>query len=455
MTYFKLVLGLDCGVDKSVCQFGYPENCFNCLSMKFSDANFLMDIMEVIEQHSKQKRREILYKHIWRKYHDISTIRHLIILTKAGLPAFNMAIGDLPIDAALISGFIHANVSFSSEELTLIDRINPEKKFYEFEYKNFHLLLCNGKLCRICLILDKKASTNLRELLLNFTDIVEENYEEKLHEFEETCELNILDPVKSLVIKSFDIIMTYPLTLSSQIPPNIVENFSIVQKAIYECTKDLLREDTYFFISHLITTTAKLLDVISNEEILWNIYRMIRENIIIWENLEFQGQEVESKKQEKQKRKHIILNFMEIKDLEEIIFECHDMSIEDAHKKINSSMKKGEIAEKNAAYQEALFEYQKALNYAKEFNMEIEIGDISFKILEIIKLNKKVDLNFAMEQANKSEKRRDYVIALKYLFQIKDILTSENEDVNKDKQLQKLNNRIRRIQNHIQKINEK
>ena len=60
-----------------------------------------------------------------------------------------------------------------------------------------------------------------------------------------------------------------------------------------------------------------------------------------------------------------------------------------------------------------------------------------------------------MEQANKSEKRRDYVIALKYLFQIKDILTSENEDVNKDKQLQKLNNRIRRIQNHIQKINEK
>ena len=182
---------------------------------------------------------------------------------------------------------------------------------------------------------------------------------------------------------------------------------------------------------------------------------MIRENIIIWKNLEFQGQEVESKKQEKQKREHIIQNFMEIKDLEEIVFECHDMSIEDAHKKINSSMKKGEIAEKNAAYQEALFEYQKALNYAKEFNMEIEIEDISFKILEIIKLNKKVELNFAMEQANKSEKRRDYVIALKYLFQIKDILTSENEDVNKDKQLQKLNNRIRRIQNHIQKINEK
>lgn len=455
MTYFKLVLGLDCGVDKSVCQFGYPENCFNCLSKKFSDANFLMDIMEISEQHTQEKRREMLYKHVWRKYHDISTIRHLIILTKTGLPAFNMAIGDLPIDATLISGFIHANVSFSSEELTLIDRINPEKKFYEFEYKNFYLLLCNGKLCRICLILDKKASNNLRELLSNFTEIFEENYEAEFQEFEKTGDLDILSPVKSLVRKSFDITMTYPLTLSSQIPPNIIEDFSIVQKAVYECAKDLLREDSYFFISHLITTTANLLGVISDEEILWNIYRMIRGNVIIWQNLEVQGQEIESKRQETKERQHIMQNFMEVKDLEEIIFECQDMSIEEAHKKINSSMKKGEIAEKNAAYQEALFEYQMALNYAKEFNMEIEIDEISIKILEIIKLNKEVELNFAMEQANKSEKRKDYIIALKYLHQIKDMLANENGDMKHDKQLQKLDSRIDRIQNHIQKINEK
>jgi len=448
-------MGLDCGIDKSVCQFGYPENCFNCLSKKFSDANFLMDIMEVMEQQTQNKRREMLFKHIWRKYQDISTIRHLIVLTKAGLPAFNMAIGDLPIDVTLISGFIHANVSFSSEELTLLDRINPEKKFYEFEYKNFYLLLCNGKLCRICLILDRKASTNLRELLSNFIDIFEDNYEAELQKFEKTGDLEILNPVKNLVRKSFDITMTYPLTLSSQIPPDIINNFTIVQKAIHECAKDLLKEDNYFFISHLISTTAKLLGVISDEEILWNIYQMIRENIIIWQNLEDKAQKVESKNQKVQEREHIIQNFMDIKDLEEIIFECQDLSIEDAHNKINSSMKKGEIAEKNAAYQEALFEYQNALNYAKEFNMEVEIDEISTRILEIIKLNKEVELNFAMEQANKSEKRRDYVITLKYLFQIKNILSSESEDRNHDKQLQKIETRILKIQNHIQKINEK
>jgi hypothetical protein len=366
-----------------------------------------------------------------------------------------MAIGDLPIDATLISGFIQANVSFSSEELTLIDRINPEKKFYEFEYKNFYLLLCNGKIGRICLILDKKASNNLKELLSNFLDMFEENYEEELQEFEKTCELNLLDPVKSLVRKSFDIIMTYPLTLSSQIPPNIIEDFTIVQKAAYECAKDLLKEDTYFFISHLIKITAKLLGVISDEEILWNIYRMIRGNIIIWQPMEDQGQDVESKKQKEQEREYIVQNLMEIKELEDIIYECQEISMWDALKKINSSIKKGEIAEKNTAYQEALFEYQKALNYAKEFNMEMEIDDLSNKILEIVKLNKEVELNFAIEQANKSEKRRDYIIALKYLFQIKDILASENEREINDKQLQKLDTRIERIQNYLQKINEK
>ena len=85
----------------------------------------------------------------------------------------------------------------------------------------------------------------------------------------------------------------------------------------------------------------------------------------------------------------------------------------------------------------------------------MEIDEISTKILDIVKLNKEVELNFAMEQANKSEKRRDFIIALKYLFQIKDILTSENEGGIHDKQLQKLDTRIERIQNYLQKINEK
>ena len=449
MTHFKLVSGIDCGVDKSVCDNGYPDNCFNCLSKRFSEANILMDIYDVVEQQSEQKRREMLYKHIWRKYEDILTIRHVIILSKGGVPAFNMAVGDLPIDPSLIAGFIQANVVFSGEELTLIDKINPEKNFYEFEYKNFHLLLRVGTLCTPCLILDRRASGNLRELLSNFADILEGDYEDELQEFDKTGDLNILNHVKNLVEKIFEVTMIYPLTLSTQIPPDIFENLTPIQNAVYETCKDLLKDEDYFFILNLINTTSKLLGVISKEEILWNIYQMIREDVIIWADLEFQRKELESKEEDIQQREYVIQKIMEIKDLDEIIFECQDMNEDAAMKKVKSLLKKGEIAEKDAAYQEALNEYHKALTYAKEFNMERMIGKISFKVLEIIKLNKEVELKFALEQASKSEKRKDYVVALKYLFQIKKNLYSENKEDKRDKQLQRINSRIKKLQNYF------
>ncbi|MFW9820903.1 MAG: hypothetical protein ACFFE5_14945, partial [Candidatus Thorarchaeota archaeon] len=53
------------------------------------------------------------------------------------------------------------------------------------------------------------------------------------------------------------------------------------------------------------------------------------------------------------------------------------------------------------------------------------------------------------EQASKSEKRKDYVVALKYLFQIKENLSSQNEDDKQDKQLQRINSRIKKLQNYF------
>jgi len=449
LTYFKLVIGYDCGLDKSTCQLGYPENCVNCLLKSFSDAHFLIDIIEATEQYSEEKRKSMVCKHIWRKYQDISSIRHVIIINRAGLPAFNMAIGDLPIDATLISGFIQANVSFSFQELTMIDRINPEKKIYELEYKNFHILLCNGNSCRVCLILDKKASNSLRELLSSFTDVFEENYEEQLKEFETRGDLDILKPVRDLVSKIFEISMLYPLRFSSQIPPDAIKNLSLVQKAIYECAKDMLKEETYFYINPLIDIISKLLGVIPKEEILWNIRQLMKENIIL-QNFEFQKKELKDTKKKKEENENIIQKLMEMKDLEDIIFESHQMTPDEALLKIDSLIKKGDIAEKNDAYQEALNEYQTALNYAKEFFLEEKMNEISSKILEIVKINKEVELNYAILQANRAEWKKDYVIALKYLFLINDALSAENRGGIHDKELNKINKKIKKIQKHFQ-----
>ena len=76
--------------------------------------------------------------------------------------------------------------------------------------------------------------------------------EDELQEFDKTGELNILDPVKNLVEKIFEVTMIYPLTLSTQIPPDIFENLTPIQKSVYETCKDLLKDEDYFFILNLI-----------------------------------------------------------------------------------------------------------------------------------------------------------------------------------------------------------
>lgn len=452
MTYFKLVLGYECGVDKSVCPLGYPDYCPRCIFKKFKNAEFIIDKIETLEQDSDIKRQEMNYRYIWKKYKDILNIRHIIILSNNGVPIYNMAVGDFPIDAALLSGFIQANILFSSEKLAISDKKRTsqdtyDRKFYEFQYKDFNILLRNGKFCRICLILDNSASSNLRELLSHFVDIFEKIYEDKLKEFEKTGNLEFFKSVKKLIEKMFEVNLIYPQTLSAQIPPNIIDNFSLIQQAVFEYSNDLLKEKPYFFIPNILDTTARILGTIPREEILWNIYQMLRHNLILSKDLQFQRNELDIRKQKKKEREFEIRKILEKKELIEIVNESTLISIEEAHQKMNFYLKKAEVAKKNSAYQEALNEYEKALVYAKRYNAQAEIGKISFQILEVLRLNNEIELEFAKDQSTKAEKKKDYIKTLKYLFEIKDILTAEFDNEKNEKKLIKLNQHIKKIQN--------
>ncbi len=53
-------------------------------------------------------------------------------------------------------------------------------------------------------------------------------------------------------------------------------------------------------------------------------------------------------------------------------------------------------------------------------------------------------------QANRAGWKKNYVIALKYLFLINDVLIEENRDGIHDRQLNITNKRIKKIQKHFQ-----
>lgn len=454
MTYFKISLGFECGVEKSICSNGYPDYCPRCIHKRISQANCIIDNVETIERDSEEKRKEASYKLIWWNYEDILNIRHVIILSKNGIPLFNMPVGDRPFDATLLSGFIQANIAFSSKELIRNEEkknlaMDDEKNFYEFHYKNFNILLRNSSLCSVCLILDVRASNNLRELLSSFVKNFEKSFKTNLTEFEKKGNTAVFKPVKNLIEKTLDINLIYPQTLSPQIPPTIVDNLSLIQKAIFEFSNELLKEKPYFFIPNLLHTTARILGVIPIEETLWNIYHMIKNNIIISKDLHFQRDELDIHWQKKKQRENEINKIMEKKEIKDIINECKHISFEKASKMVVLYSKKAEIANSNFAYQEALNEYEKALAYAREFEIEPEAGKISFHILELLNLNKQIELEFAKKQSSKFEKKKDYVKALKYLFDVKDLLSTNDDSVDNEKQSIKLNQRIKKLQNFL------
>ena len=451
MTHFKLTLGFECGVDKSVCPYGYPEYCNKCIATKFKDAHLLINLADIKEEDTKEKRLEMNYIYIHRKYLDVLNIRHIIILSKHGLPGFNMAVGDHPIDATLLSGFIQANVLFSSEGLTESDADNQyynldEPRFYEFQYKHFNILLREGKNCRICLILNETAAESLRELLANFTDIFEEIFKAELIVFERTGGTEALDPAKELVEKTFDIPMIYPQTLSTQIPPNVIEKLPLVQKAVFEFGKDILSEEPYFFIPRVLKITSRILGVVSKEELIWSIYQMLRNKIIIPKDLEFQRDKIVE--EEEGKKEYELRKLLDFQSTEVDPKKIRHFTPMEGLMKMKSYMKMAEIAEKNLVYSQALNDYRCALTFAKEFKMETEIGKIAFKILEVIKLNKEVEINFASNQVIKAEKKKDYIKALKYLFQMRELLLYDSEAHN-EKRIVKINQRIQKFQNML------
>jgi len=453
LTHFKLKIGFECGVDKSICTLGYPEYCGKCISKKFSEAHFLTEVLDIAEEDREEKRQKMNYRYIWTKYRDILNIRHIIILSKTGIDLFNMPVGDLPIDATLLSGFIQANIIFSSEGLTKSDRMDfgssLDTRFYEFQYKHFNILLREGNLSRVALVLDKKASKNLRDLLSNFTAIFEGLYHKHIMAFSVHGNTKVFVPVKELIEKTFEIYMIYPQTLSAQIPPNIIENFTLIQQAVYEFSKDLLKEKSYFFIPNVLNITERILGVKSKEEIIWNIYQMCKNQIIVSKDLEFQRDEIESKEAEIKQRGYEISKIIEFKSAEVDPVKIQALPVDEAKKQMNNWIKRAEVAEKNHIYSDAINNLRCALIYAREFKLNTDIGRIAYKILEVIKLNKLVELKFATEQSKKAESKKDYVRALKYLFQIKDILLFDNRDDNHNKRVTKVGQKIQKLQNLI------
>jgi hypothetical protein len=457
MVYFQVSrIGFNCGKDKEECTF-YPDKCKECVINYFAQVGFdTSQNVKISIMDSEEKRIEMHQSLIWYKFLDVLNIKHVILLTKdSGLLVIDYPVSSVSLDVDLLIGFIQANITFSSSSKAIDTRagvMNPSR-FYEFQYEAFNILLKSGNFLRLCLVLDQQASPNLKNIASEFLNEYERVYQYKIERLLKTGQLDFDDTI-NFIIERFNIKLVFPMILTHQLLPDDLEeiNKNSIQRAIIDFANEFLVAKKFFFINNLLNKVQSVLQV-NPYVILYEIYQLLEKNIIIPSNLETVAQEVRKFQEIKAQRianneliSPIIANDNAINELKENI---RSMGAEEAKKLMENYIKKGDTAEKALAYREAQKEYEKALYIATGFNFELDIGKISFMVLELDKKIKAIEIGFELEAGEKAEKKKDYVNAIQHFKQAIRFLYNDGNANGNEAKIKKLEKRILTLQKQL------
>ncbi|MFX1258579.1 MAG: hypothetical protein ACFFAN_12010 [Promethearchaeota archaeon] len=447
-------LRFNCGYKKNNCPISI-KSCRECMITRLKKTGFEINsetkIFAIDGEHF-QKEQEL----IWQKFLDVLNIKHVIIMDKnSGVALLNYPVSAVDIDTELLSGFIQANITFaeSNKGLNVSSSSDREYPFYEFQYKKFNILLKNGQYIKVCIILDHKASTQMRKLVSKFLLEFETCFQNTLIEFQKTKAFQS-DNMIDLIVSSFNINLVFPLTLAYAIPPEVLEeiNDNLIQKAIINIAKEFLNSKAFFYINNLLDKVIKIVNL-KAYLVLYNIYQLFEKGIIIPTPLETIASKLESLQEAKYQNvakvkpiSSIIINDVDMNKLKEQI---KTMDEESARITVKNLIKRGKSAEKNSTYEITQKEYNKALFIAKEFNLKEDINKLSNLIFEIEKKTKQIELHFALETGENAEKSKDYINAIFYYQKALKILEEFLIYNSSDSRIKKLKKKILKIREEI------
>ncbi|MBD3211063.1 MAG: hypothetical protein GF311_00520 [Candidatus Lokiarchaeota archaeon] len=464
MVYFEISrVGFNCGYDKDKC-LDYPNKCINCVKSRLREMSFEIHAnIRISEMDSEEKREKMYQDLIWQKFLDVLNIKHIILMSKSS----GSAIVDYPItgagvDVGLLSGFIQANISFSQNE-TFNNAGEEEKisvfeqQFYEFDYKDFTILLKSGDLIRSCLVLEQKASESLKNLVSEFIIDYERRYRTNILRYESSGQLTFNESI-DYIINTFNVQLVFPMVLSHTIPPDVSENINenYVKRAIMKFAKELLLEKPFFFINNILNRVTNIANI-DVKIVLYEVYQLLELNVIIPTKLEVAESKFKSFQESRaihfEKNKNLNSLLSNDKEFDTLKQKAKNIDTGEAEILMNKFIKKGEVSENAMIYQAALKEYEKALYLASGFDFEDAIGKISFKILEVQKKTTDMELEYAQEAGEKAEKRKDYINSIRYYKKAIDILEEslQTVQVNPDETEEK----IRKLEKKISKLEAK
>jgi hypothetical protein len=457
MVYFKINgLGYNCGYNEDEC----PKeklSCVECIKSRLEELGFEFDsTIEIYKIDSLEKQLKLERETIWQKFLDVLNIKHIIIMDNgSGLTLLNYAVSGVDIDAELLSGFIQANITFSESGEVSKQSLVPtfEFHFYEFQYKNFNILLKDGDYIRVCLILDHKASNKLKNYTFRFIEHFEGKFEEELVTFQNTGAIDF-NNMPNEIVEFFNINLTFPMTLAHSIPPYELEKVkrSLIQKAIYNLAKEMLAVKPFFFIHNMLNRVKKIVNI-EDDVVLFEIHQLLERQVITPTSIEVIANNMESVQAAHQKKEiktsSISSIIMSNTNIDELKDQLETMDEDSARKLIKEIKRKAKEAEKDSTYQVTLNEYNKALYIAKVFEIKEEINKISQKIFNLEHKSKYIELDFNIKKAENAEKYGDFINSINYYQKALEILDSFKVYNITDPRIKKFKKKILKLREEI------
>ena len=155
----------------------------------------------------KRRRRIKSLKDLYQKLSDVENMQYLLILTKdGGIPCYSKSLADVPIDESLISGFLSAISTFGKEIGAKIQE--GEGGLEELSYRQFKIIINEGKYVNIALLLLKRPSDAIKEKLRSFNGLFEDIYRDRLVDF--TGQVLEDTPITKMIEEVFEADLLYP-----------------------------------------------------------------------------------------------------------------------------------------------------------------------------------------------------------------------------------------------------
>ena len=205
----------------------------------------------------KQRTRRRLLQSLAESFSDIEKIRRILLIHKETGLCLLDPIVDRSMNANLVTALIQAITTFGISLTEPEDSYGPvddgDTPLREIKYRDFHIIVHDGKYMRNAIIFKQPPSDQLHERLEQFTTAFEEQYADVLENW--AGRLNIFGEAIDLVDQYFFISFRLPYVVQDASREGI--SLSRLEQHLFESAKALSASQNSFFIRDLVDKYQK------------------------------------------------------------------------------------------------------------------------------------------------------------------------------------------------------